>query len=195
MPTKKNSSTRLIALCAAALITSYPMSLAANHSEKFWVLVHPIAAGTQIEASDVAIESVALGPSSSRYISIHENPVGSITRRQLNVGELLERSSITDNSDALTHQEISLSLRSVDIPTDTAVGEVVTVFQVHDAKNGENPEPAHHIASGVAITSIDRKGTNFGGEVAVTVSIDRDLILDVLNASTSGRLVIVRAHD
>ena len=171
------------------------MSLAANHSEKFWVLVHPIAAGTQIEASDVAIESVALGPSSSRYISIHENPVGSITRRQLNVGELLERSSITDNSDALTHQEISLSLRSVDIPTDTAVGEVVTVFQVHDAKNGENPEPAHHIASGVAITSIDRKGTNFGGEVAVTVSIDRDLILDVLNASTSGRLVIVRAHD
>jgi len=197
MPTKKNSSTRLIlsiALCGAALIASYAMSLAANHSEKFWVLAHPIAAGTQVESGDVITESVALGQASSHYISAQENPIGSITRRQLQVGELLERSSISNDASILTHQQVSLSLRSVDIPAATEVGEVVTIFQVHDAKNGENPEPAHHIASGVAITSIDRKGTNFGGEVAVTVSIDRELIPDVLDASTSGRLVIVRAH-
>jgi len=176
------------------LIASYAMSLAANHTEKFWVLAHPIPAGTQVKNEDLVVESVALGQTSSQYISAQENPVGSISRRQLQVGELLARASITNDAQSLTHQEVSLNLRRVDLPLATEVGEVVTIFQVHDAKNGEKTEPTRHIASGVAITSIDRKGSNFGGEVAVTVSIDREIIPDLLDATTSGRLVIVRSN-
>jgi len=168
------------------------MSLAANHTEKFWVLAHPVPAGTQVENEDLIVESVALGQASSLYISAKENPVGSISRRQLQVGELLARTSITNDAQLLTHQQVSLNVRSFDLPLATEVGEVVTIFQVHDAKNGEKTEPAHHIASGVAITSIDRKASNFGGEVALTVSIDREMIPDLLDATTSGRLVIVR---
>jgi len=194
MAPKKNSYSRLIvsiALCSAALIASYAMSIAANHTEKFWVVIHPVAAGTQLENRDVGLESVSLGSSSHRYLSRASNPIGSITLRNLLLGELLQGSALTDDSEAMNHQELSISVRSVDIPTTVEIGEVVTIFQIHDAKNGESKQPPHHIASGVYITSIDRKGSNFGGEVAITISVERDLIPDLLDATTSGRLVIV----
>lgn len=197
MAPKKNSYSRLIvsiALCSAALIASYAMSIAANHTEKFWVVIHPVAAGTQLEGSDLGLQSVSLGSSSNRYLSRAANPIGSITLRNLSIGELLQSSVLTDDSQAMNHQQLAFSIRSVDLPSTVAVGEVVTIFQLHDAKNGESKEPPHHIASGVFITSIDRKGSNFGGEVAITISVERDSIPDLLDATTSGRLVIVKSH-
>lgn len=197
MAPKKNSYSRLIvsiALCAAALVASYAMSIAANHSEKFWVAIHPVAAGTQVKASDLGLQSVSLGASSSRYLSHTANPIGSITLRNLSIGELLQGTALTDDSQAMNNQQLAISIRSVDLPSTVEVGEVVTIFQLHDAKNGESSEPPHHIASGVFITSIDRKSSNFGGEVAITISVDRDVIGEILDATTSGRLVVVKSH-
>ena len=197
MAPKKNSYSRLIvsiALCSAALIASYAMSIAANHTEKFWVAIHPIASGTQVDSRDLGLQSVSLGASSSRYLSHTVNPVGSITVRNIAMGELLQTSALTDDSQALNHQQLSISVRSVDLPSTVEVGEVVTLFQLHDAKNGELKEPPHHVASGVFIAFVDRKGSNYGGEVAITISVDRDSIADILDATTSGRLVIVKSH-
>lgn len=197
MPSKKNSHSRLIvsiALCAAALIASYAMSIAANHSEKFWVLMRPVAAGTQLDSSDLGFQKVSLGASSVRYLSAKSNPIGSITLRKLSAGELLESSALTDDSEAMSHQQLSISVRPVDIPSTVVAGDVVTIFQLHDAKNGEVSEGPRHIASGVFITSIDRKGSNFGGEVALTISINREVVGALLDATTSGRLVVVQSH-
>lgn len=197
MAPKKNSYSRLIvsiALCAAALVASYAMSIAANHSEKFWVAIHSVAAGTQVKASDLGLQSVSLGASSSRYLSHTANPIGSITLRNLSIGELLQGTALTDDSQAMNNQQLAISIRSVDLPSTVEVGEVVTIFQLHDAKNGESSEPPHHIASGVFIASIDRKSSNFGGEVAITISVDRDVIGEILDATTSGRLVVVKSH-
>ena len=197
MPQKRNSHARLIlaaTLCGATLLASFAMSMAANQREKYWMVLHPIAAGTQIEASDLGLQSVVLGSSEGNYLPAATNPIGSITRRQLSSGELLEGNSITDDSSAMVNQQISISARVVDIPAALTVGEVVSIYQVHDAKNGESASPARHVLGGVFVTSFDRKGNNFGGEAALTVSINRELIPELLDATTSGRLVIVRAH-
>jgi Chaperone for flagella basal body P-ring formation len=197
MPQKRNSHARLIlaaTLCGATLLASFAMSMAANQREKYWVVLHPIAAGTQIEASDLGLQSVVLGSSEGNYLPAATNPIGSITRRQLSSGELLEGNSITDDSSAMVNQQVSISARIVDIPAALTVGEVVSIYQVHDAKNGETASPARHVLGGVFVTSFDRKGNNFGGEAALTLSINRELIPELLDATTSGRLVIVRAH-
>jgi len=197
MAPKKNSYSRLIvsiALCSAALIASYAMSIAANHTEKFWIVMHPVASGTQLAARDLGLQSVSLGTSADRYLSHNANPIGSITLRNLTTGELLQGSALTDDSQAMNRQQLSISIRSVDLPSSVEVGEVVTIFQLHDTKNGESREPPHHIASGVFIASIDRKSSNFGGEVALTISVDRDAMGALLDATTSGRLVIVKSH-
>jgi hypothetical protein len=197
MAQKKNSSSRVIlaaTLCGATLCASFAMSLAANQREKYWVVIHPVAAGTQLEQEDLGLQSVVLGTSAGNYLPAASNPIGSITRRQLSSGELLEGDSITDNSSALVNQQVSISLRSVDIPAQVNIGEIVSIYQVHDAKSGEPAIAPQHILGGVFVTALDRKGSNFGGEAALTISINRELIPELLAATTSGRLVVVRAH-
>jgi hypothetical protein len=170
------------------------MSAAANQREKYWVVLHPIAAGTQLDASDLGLQAVVLGSSGGNYLPAAVNPIGSITRRQLSSGELLEGNSITDDSAAMVNQQLSISVRSVDIPAELSAGEVISIYQVHDAKNGEPSTSPHHVLGGVFVTALDRKGNNFGGEAALTISINRESIPELLDATTSGRLVIVRAH-
>jgi hypothetical protein len=170
------------------------MSVAANQKEKYWVVLRPIAAGTQIEAADLGLESVVLGSSEGNYLPAALNPIGSITRRALSSGELLEGNSITDDSSAMVNRQISISVRSVDIPAGLTVGEMISIYQLHDEKNGQAALAPEFVQGGVFVSALDRKGNNFGGEAALTVSINRESISELLNATTSGRLVIVRAH-
>jgi hypothetical protein len=197
MPQKKKTHTRLIlaaTICGATLLASFAMSVAANQREKYWVVLHPIAAGTQLEAADLGLESVVLGSSEGNYLPAATNPIGSITRRQLSSGELLEGNSITEDSSAMVNRQISISARSVDIPAGLDVGEMISIYQLHDAKNGQDATPPLFVLGGVFLTALDRKGNNFGGDAALTVSINRESIAALLSATTSGRLVIVRAH-
>jgi hypothetical protein len=197
MAVKKKSQTRLyfsIALCLGALLASFLMTRAANTQEDYWVVLRPMAAGTQIEADDLGYKSVVLGAAAKNYLAATTNPIGSITRRRLAAGELLQGSSLTDDARALTHQEISLSIRAVDIPFAVAVGELISLYQLHDVRESKETIAPEFVVSGAFVTSIDRKGSNFGGEVALGLAIDRVDVANVLSASTSGRLVVVRAR-
>ncbi len=197
MVAKKKSHSRLylsVALCVCALLASFFISRAANTRESYWVVMRPIAAGTQIGPGDLGFQSVVLGTAAKSYLAASTNPIGSITRRRLLAGELLQGSALTDDSRALSHQEISLSVRSVDIPLEVEVGELISLYQVHDVRDSNSFIAPKYVASGAFVTSIDRKGSNFGGEVALGISVDRSEIEAILRATTSGRLVVVRAR-
>jgi len=197
MPAKKTSRARFIlalTLCGGALLASFLMSRAAASRENYWVVLHPISAGTAIEARDLGYQSVVLGTSAGTYLAATTNPIGSITRRRLAAGELLEGSALTEDSVFLTHQQISLSVRSVDIPNSIQIGELISLYQVHDRRSGESEIAPDYILGEVFVAALDRKGSNFGGEVALTISVDRSDVPAVLAATTSGRIVAVRSH-
>lgn len=197
MRQKNNSTNRLIlsiALFIAALLAAFVMSLAANQKEKFWIAIRTVPAGAQIAAEDVSLIPVTLSSSQSMYVSGNSNPVGSIARRTQSAGELIAYSSITNSADAISQQEVSVSMRSVDLPIGVTPGEVISLFQLHDAKNGEVAQPAQHVVGSAYVMGVNTKGSNFGGEVALTLSINRNNLSELLNATTSGRLIAVRAH-
>jgi hypothetical protein len=198
MSAKKTHSPRFvisIALFVAALVASFLMSIAANQRAGYWVALNPIPAGSQIRAQDLSRIEVSLGESERKYLSTSFNPTGSKSLRRLLPGELIPVESLAKPGDAEINEEISLSLRSVDIPTQVGPGSLVNIYQLHDVKNGEAAVDPIQILQSAQVISLERKGSNFGGEVALTISTSPREIYRVLFASTSGRLVAVHSHD
>jgi len=198
MSAKKVHSPRFvisIALFIAALVASFLMSIAANQKEHYWVVINPIAAGSEMRIQDLAQIEVTLGESRGKYLPANINPAQSISVRRLSPGELILVQSLARVGESEINDEISLSIRSVDIPTGVATGSLVNIYQLHDAKNGEAAIEPQLILRSVQVNSLDRKGSNFGGEVALTISTSSRDAERVLAASTSGRLVAVQTHE
>ncbi len=198
MSTRKAHSPRFvisIALFVAALLASFLMSIAANQKERYWVVINPIAAGSEVRTQDLGQIEVTLGESEDKYLPATINPAQSISLRRLLPGELILTHSLSKLGESEINDEISLSLRSVDIPTGVAVGSLVNIYQLHDAKNEEAAIEPTLILRSAQVSSLDRKGSNFGGEVALTISASPRDAERVLAASTSGRLVAVQTHE
>lgn len=198
MSHKKERSTRFvisIALFIAALVASFLMSITANQRQKYWVAVNPVAAGSQVQSQDLSLIEVTLGNSQSKYLPASINPVGAISLRKLSPGELIPVAGLVKSGEIELNEEISLSLRSVDIPTSVAPGSLIHIFQLHDEKNGAPALEPFEVIHGAHVSSLDRKGSNFGGEVALTIAASPRYIERLLAASTSGRLVAVLSHE
>lgn len=198
MSAKKVHSPRFaisIALFIAALVASFLMSLAANQKERYWVVNNPIAAGSEVRIQDLAQIEVTLGNSGGKYLPATINPAQSISLRRLLPGELVLIQSLARPGESEINDEISISLRSVDIPIGVVTGSLVNIYQLFDAKNGEVAIEPLLILRSAQVSSLDRKGSNFGGEVALTISASPRDTERVLAASTSGRLVAVQTNE
>ena len=194
---EKKSNTRLIiatSLFFTSVLASFLISYASHQRGSYWVVTQPIPKGVQISASDIALQDANLSKGINGYLSSTSNPIGSITKRTMTAGELISRSSISDDSAELTSESISLAVRNSDLPSSTSPGDLVALFQVHDSRNGEATSAPERIESGVFISEISRKGSNFGSDVTLTISLNRDDVAKVLAATTSGRIVVVSSH-
>ena len=193
----KASQTRLvvsIALFAAALMSAFAFSVVANKSHPYWIAARNIAPGAQISNTDVVHIAASLGKSSELYIPGGVNPIGSIATRVISAGEFLNQQSLTDDSSKLTSEQVPISVRAVDIPMGIGVGDVINIYWVHDLKNSDLVPAPEMVLAGVFLRSIDRKGSNFGNDLAITVSIHTKQVVTLLKATTAGRLVVVRPN-
>lgn len=191
------SNTRFIlsiALFAAAFLSALFISMAANKGASYWTITHPIPKGVQLTSADITPAKISLGRNSRGYLLATSNPVGSITRRELFAGELINYKAITNDSAGLSTVQLSISVRAVDFPSDAKIGEIVDLYQLHDTRNNEVPIAPVRISMSAFLDSIDRKGNSFGGDVGVTLSVDRSEVEQILASTTSGRIVIVSSH-
>lgn len=195
--TEKKSNNRLIiagALFLASVIASLLISFLSNTGQQYWMLTHPLPQGVRIESSDLAPATATLDRNLRGYLSNSQPIVGAITRRPLGAGELLRSDAITDAKSELVTVTLSLQVRAADIPIAAAAGDFVTLYQLFDARNGETALPPRKILSEVFIDEISRKSANFGSDVSLTIALHRDDVATVLEATSSGRIVIVASH-
>ncbi len=193
----KKSSQRLaiaVALFFASILASFLIAYASQGGERYWVAKYPLARGVQIEASDLALIKSTLGVGVRGYFSSEDNPIGSITRRNMAEGELINMNDLSVNSEDLTSESLSISIRSSDISPTVAAGAIVSLYQVHDARNGEVvPEPVR-VLSGVFVNDVSRKSANFGTDLTLTLTVSREDIATLLSATSSGRIVVVTSR-
>ena len=191
---RKKSQKRMaiaITLFLASITTSFAFAFLSHQGSAYWVVTSPLPKGVAITREDVEISRMKLSRETDGYIQGNLNPVGVITKRSFASGELLLRSAVTASADQLSAERLSLSLRSVDIPASIVPGDRVTIYQLHDARNGEEAIEPQLILSSLFLVSIEGRKGNFSGDVSVTISLDRKEIPTLLAATTSGRLVVV----
>ena len=194
---KKTSQTRLvvaIALFAAAVISAMALTALGNRSDTYWVARHSLIPGAQISESDLAQVQVALGQISTDYLSKNSSLVGSYVLRAVAENELISVSAVSDIPRGEKSGQVPISIRSNDMPSDMQIGEAIDIYWVPQVMGLEKSQPPELVISGAFLNSINRKATNFGSDISLTVSIVNNQIFSLLGATASGRLVIVRSN-
>lgn len=195
--TSKGSNSRLIiagSLFITSIAASFLISFLSHTGSQYWSLSRPLPQGVKIGINDLTAVTATLDKGLRGYISTSQPVVGSVTKRSMQAGEILRSDAISNESGGLLIESLSLLIRTADIPSSTVPGDLVTLYQIHDARNGEDIAPPTTILSGVFIQDIERKSANFGSDLSITISLHRDDVGTVLAATSSGRIVVVPAH-
>lgn len=192
--TEKKSQARMltaVSLFFASIVVSFIFALLSNQGSSYWVIRDSLPKGAQIGAENVGVVKIKLSRATAGYLPGTLSPIGAVSRRALVQGEILHRSALTDSSDQLTSEGVSLAIRPADLPASVGIGDIVSIYQLHDARNGENLVEPRIINPSVFIKEISGREGNFRGELTVTVALSREKVPALLAATTSGRLVIV----
>jgi hypothetical protein len=193
---KKAAQTRFIvavSLFAAALISALALTALGNRTDSYWIAKNDLAPGSEISRDQITLVKVALGESASRYISSRTPLTGSFISRAQSAGELISINGVSDLAPDQLTQQVPIAVRSSDLPSDISIGEAVNIYWVPETAMGgiQIGEP-EVVVNSAYIRSIDRKSANFTSEVALTISVIDSQIIKLLDATVSGRLVIVR---
>ena len=193
----KAAQTRLvvaISLFAAAIISAMALTALGNQSDTYWVARESLIPGMQISENDLAEIEVSLGEANGRYFSKVALVSGAYVLRSIQKGELISISSVSDTPSVLKSGQVPISLRASDLPEDIELGEEINIYWVPETIGLEKPQAPELAISGAFLNSINRKAGNFGSEISLTVSVRNSEIFDLLKATASGRLVIVRSN-
>jgi hypothetical protein len=189
----KNSNSRFhiaVVLFLLAIITPFLISITSTRYEQYWAFARSIPSGSEITLNDLKPVGARLEGSKSEYLSTDTNLLGSVINRSFLAGELVDARYLSDSVKS-TLEEVSIAIVSSDIPMTTQVGDFVSIYLLQDAQNGEAAFPPIRILSGVFISGLDRRGSNFGNTISLTLRLDQSSVSTLLGASSKGRLVLV----
>ena len=190
---EKKSNTRFqiaIVLFVLAITTPFLFSLASSKSEQYWVIARPIPSGTEITMDDVKKIGMRVDSNEHDFLVSSTNLFGLLTTRSFFANEVVDVRYLRDAEQSLL-EEVSIAVASSDIPMKTRVGDYVSIFLLQDARNGEPAWLPIRILTGVFISDLDRKGSNFGNTISLTLSLNQESVPALLAASSKGRLVVV----
>jgi hypothetical protein len=190
---EKKSNTRFhiaIVLFILAIITPFLFSLASSKSEQYWAIARPIPSGSEITLDDIKKIGIRVDSSNHDFLLASTNLIGLVTTRSFLANEVVDVRYLRVAEQSLL-EEVSVAVSSSDIPMKTKVGDYVSIFLLQDAKNGEPALLPIRILTGVFISDLDRKGSNFGNTISLTLSLNQELVPALLAASSKGRLVLV----
>jgi hypothetical protein len=119
--------------------------------------------------------------------------VGLVANRAMQVGEVVSKADVGSFAESIATSAVPLNLRSGDLASGINVGDLVDLYWVLDARNGEEVVNPILILGGISLIGLDESKNSLGGDVSITVAIEETQILRMLSATTQGRLVVVRS--
>jgi Flp pilus assembly protein CpaB len=150
--------------------------------------------GHQIIESDLTRIQVSLGEVADNYVSDTSQIVGSFTKLKIEARELISKSAISSQSDAISLSSVPVSIRSADAPDGLIPGASVDIYWVQDDTSADMQLIPELVVVGAHVLAITKSGSNFGSEVGLTVAVSSEDVLLLLGATSQGRVVLVSSH-
>lgn len=181
-------------LFLAALLSSFIFAALSDRSSGYWVASHPIAPGTLLAADDFRLVSASLVGNGDLYLAEEFPPTGLTSTQSIGEGEFLPLSSLSEGSLAFDAEQVPLNILPSDIPADISIGEAISLYWVPEPLDSQSMSTPKLLLSGIFLRSIDRKGSNFGNGLAITVSVDSSQVIELLAGTSNGRLIVIGSH-
>jgi hypothetical protein len=194
---KSRVPTRTIAaviLIGASFVSAYVLSSMANRTQLLWSARNSLIPGIEISTNDLEATKASISDGSIAYISAWRDVTHFRVLRAIGAGELVPASALSQDTNAVEMSSVPVSVRASDVPMDLQAGQAVNLYHVGDSHLSKDIGPPNLILAHAFILGIDRKGQNLGGDLALTISISRRSVLQVLDATASGRVVVVRVN-
>jgi|UniRef100_UPI00404B5811 hypothetical protein len=190
-------SPRVIVACTlflAALLSSFAFAALSDQSSQYWVARNSITPGSLVTSEDIVLFDASLIENAELYFEESNSPIGMISTQLIGAGQFLSVSVLTQESARFDTEQVPLNILPSDIPAVIEVGEPISLYWVPDAVNSQSLSAPKLLLTGIFLESIDRKGSNFGSGLAITVSVDSSQVAKILSGTSHGRLVVVIAH-
>ena len=181
-------------LFLAALLSSFAFAALSYRSSAYWVVSHPVAAGSLLTSQDLELIDAALVGNQDLYLPEELSPIGSTTTRFIAAGEFISTNAVTEDLQEFDAEQVPLNISASDIPSTVELGEPISIYWVPEPQDAASLSTPELLLTGVFLRSIDRKSANFGNGLAITVSVDNSQVQRLLAGTSNGRLVIVKSN-
>jgi len=181
-------------LFLAALLSSFAFAALSDRSSAYWVVSHPVVAGSLLTSVDLELIDASLVGNRDLYMGEDFSPIGSTTTRFIAAGEFVATSAVTEDLQEFDAEQVPLNISASDIPSTIEIGEPISIYWVPQPQDSQSLSTPELLLTGVFLRSIDRESSNFGNGLAITVSVDNSQVQRLLAGTSNGRLVIVKAN-
>jgi hypothetical protein len=181
-------------LFLAALLSSFAFAALSDQSSQYWAARNPITPGSLITSENLVLLDASLIENAEQYLSADASPIGMISTQSIGAGQFVAASALSEQSAQFNVEQVPLNILPSDIPAMIEVGEPISLYWVPDALDSQSLSMPKLLLTGIFLESIDRKGTNFGSGLSITVSVDSTQVGKILSGTSNGRLVVVVSH-
>ena len=190
---KKADSKTFIALglILAGFLSALALALIASHKTNYLVANQPMAIGHIVDNNDFRIEKAALWNGSNQYLTDQFSITGAVVTRFIGENELLLADMFSNQINGAQYRTIPVSVLAADLPLNLIPGQSVDLYQVIAPNDLEPAKTPKLIISNIRVLTIDRKGQNLGNSIFITFAAPEEKVIQILNATRIGRIVIV----
>ena len=180
-----------IALIFSGFLSAVVLALIASNKSNYLVASKPLAIGHIVESSDYRIEKASLWSGANQYLTPDISVIGSMVTQFVSENELLTTNMFSSRDENLNYRTVPISVAAADLPTNLAPGQSVDIYQVISLNDYEKAKESKLVIPNIRVIAIDRRGQNLGNAAQLTLACSENQIIELLNSTRIGRIVVV----
>ncbi|MBM3656157.1 MAG: hypothetical protein FJW91_04300 [Actinobacteria bacterium] len=183
-------------LIAASFISALVISNSSSRMITVWSAAVELGEGEVITPDDVVMSKVLLPSNAANYIDGEVPIVGSSVIRAIGADELIPAYALSSQIDDQL-QQVPIAISLTQVPKDIGSGQIVDVYGITGSDlRSQSLEPGKSrsrlIARNLVIDQIDNHASSLGGDLVITLLVQRQIVPSLIEDMGNYDFVLVR---